>query len=549
MRGFDKRQAFTEYADEAWQASLFRLILIALLAGSVAAGPAILREGLGGPWNPYLIPGAMVFAGVAVTTTTRLGRPKWRDRRGAAFRLGEVLILLVVARIAVWILAEGVPGLTQIRSWFLHPDLFFTGDYVFASAVWLLSWAYAVVVTSDFLELAIQPDEMAAHESHSWGESRSQWRAANPSSRSELLERFGVRWIGIGVLLVMAAGITRIDVGVGASGLLRVGLRGLGMRAEVVACLVLYFLAGLLLMSQGRLAVLRGRWFNQDVEIRDSLIRRWHVNSLVFVVLIALVALLLPLGSTNWLTAALEWVIALLARFVMLLVLLVGILLSLMAALFAALFGSTSQGAPEQPFSRPPPPVPSQEEMTTHLPPWLGSALLWIMVALVAGFLLVNFLRTTGIVQRSALGKQLLQWRLWWRARRARMNAAVAAQVKSVRRRLRRVRVRAGRPQEPGTRREGPLLPRDQVRRYYLRAVKEAEEEGVARQPHATPLEFAEQLRTEWPETEGDVRDLTGAFVDARYSEHDVGEQEVSGAESAWRRLVRGLRSGQRRAR
>jgi hypothetical protein len=361
-----------------------------------------------------------------------------------------------------------------------------------------------------------------------------------------LLEGFGVRWIGIGVLLVMAAGITKIDVGVGASGLLRVGLRGLGMRPEIVACLVVYFLSGLLLMSQGRLAVLRGRWFNQDVEIRDSLIRRWHVNSLVFVVLIALLALLLPLGSTSWLTAALEWVIALLARFVMLLVLLVGLLISLVAGLFAALFGSF-QGTPEQPVSRPPPEVPSQAEVTTHLPPWLGSALLWIMVALIAGFLLVNFLRTTGIVQRSALGKQLLQWRLWWRSRRARMNAVVAAQMKNVRRGLRRARVRAGRPQEPGARGEGPLLPRDQVRRYYLRAVKEAEDEGVARQPHETPLEFAEQLRTEWPETEGDVRDLTGAFVEARYSEHDIGEQEVSGAESAWRRLVRGLRGGQRR--
>ncbi len=62
--------------------------------------------------------------------------------------------------------------------------------------------------------------------------------------------------------------------------------------------------------------------------------------------------------------------------------------------------------------------------------------------------------------------------------------------------------MRVGRPPELGVRGEGPLLPRDQVRRYYLRAVKEAEEEGVVRPAHETPLEFAEDLRTAWPETE-----------------------------------------------
>ena len=48
--------------------------------------------------------------------------------------------------------------------------------------------------------------------------------------------------------------------------------------------------------------------------------------------------------------------------------------------------------------------------------------------------------------------------------------------------------------------------------------MKEAGEEGVVRPPHKTPLEFEEDLRAEWPETEGDVRDLTEAFIDARYS-------------------------------
>ncbi len=84
------------------------------------------------------------------------------------------------------------------------------------------------------------------------------------------------------------------------------------------------------------------------------------------------------------------------------------------------------------------------------------------------------------------------------------------------------------------------------MRRYYLRAVKDAGDEGVVRPAHKTPLEFAEDLRAEWPDTEGDVHALTRAFLDARYSAHEIGEPQVQTAESAWRRLARRLREGRR---
>ncbi|MGE5602579.1 MAG: DUF4129 domain-containing protein [Nitrososphaerales archaeon] len=544
MRRLAGGRVFSNYADEAWQASAFRLALIAVMTGSFAAGPAILRVGLGGPWSGYLIPVAMVAAAAGVFTTTLLGRPTWRDRRGSAFRLGEMLLLVIGVRVLVWMFAEGLPGLSDVPSWFYEPGRFFTGEFAFAALVCLFVWSFAVTVTSDFLELAIQPDEVAARQSREWGDSRSQWRVGRPMGRTELLQRFAVRWIGLGILFVVCAGMTRLDFSVGESGLVHVGLRGLGMRTEVVACLVCYFLAGLLLMSQGRLAVLRGRWYNQEVDVRQSLIGRWHVNSLVFVALIALVALLLPLGSTSWLTGAVEFVVALLARIILFMGFLIGLVIAFLAALLSRLFGNS----PPPPAESVPPPqaVPSQAEMAAQLPPWLGNAVLWLVVALVAVFLLINFLRTTGLAQ-SKLGKGLIQLRLWWRARRARINTAVAARVTDLRRRLRRVRRRVARPQEAGTSRRGPFLPREQVRRYYLGAVKEAGDEGVVRPPHKTPIEFAEDLRAEWPETEGDVRELTEAFVDARYSEHEIGDREVSTAESAWRRLVRGLREARHR--
>ena len=301
MRRLGGGNVFTNFADDAWQISFFRLALIAVMAGCIASGPAIIRWGLGGPWHGYLIPTAIAVSAVGVLTTTQLGRPNWRSRRGSAFRFGEMLLLLIGVRLLAWVGAEGLPGLADVPIWFLHPESFFTGEFVFAAFVCLFAWFFATLVTSDFLELAIQPDEVAARQSHEWGDSRSQWRVAKPLGRVELLQQFALRWIVIGILLVVCAGITRLDVSVGEFGLVHVAVGGLGMRPEVAASLVVYFITGLLLLSQGRLAVLRGRWFNQEVEMRPALIRRWHTNSLVFVGLIALVALLLPLGSTSWL--------------------------------------------------------------------------------------------------------------------------------------------------------------------------------------------------------------------------------------------------------
>jgi len=534
-------QSFADYRDEAWQVSLFRLALIALLAASLAAGPALIRAGLGFAWPVYVIPAAAIAGVFGVVTTSLLGRPAWRDRRGMTFRLGEVVLLLTVARLLVWVLYEGWPGPGALRAWLVHPGLFFTGEFLFAAFTLMLVWGFAVGTTADFLDLAIRPDEVAAQRSRAWGDSKSQWRVAMPVSRSEILQRFALRWISFGLLLVVCAALTRIAITTTPAGLLRASLRGLGLRPEALASLVCYFLAGLLLMSHGRLAVLRARWFSQDVEINPTIINQWHRTSLLFVGLVALVALLLPLGRTSWLAPAIEWLFALVIRVIMVIALIFGALFELLARLLRALFGeSGGELRPAEPIPMPPP-IPSQEEVASRLPPWLGGVVLWLVVVLVAGFLLVSFLQSTGL-HRSRLGGWLLHMRLRWRARRERYGLALTQQVNKAIGRLRRVRRRVSPASSIREGMRAPATPRDKVRQYYLSAVQEATERGKPRPSHRTPLEYARDLAETWPEAQTDVTGLTEAFVDARYSEHEVDEQCATTAASTWRRLMQGLR-------
>lgn len=540
IRRFAGGRVFTNYHDEAWHVSLFRIALIALMAGSFAAGPVVLRYALGLNWAGYLLPMAALYGAVGALTTGLLGRPSWRDRRDLGFRLGEVVIMLILARLAVWVFSEGLPGIATVRGWVLAPESFFSGEFLFATVTLLLSWSLAVAAAADFRDLAIQADEVAARESREWGDSKSQWRAGNPRSRIDILQGFAVRWIGLGAALVVCAGLTRVEVSASVAGVVRVGLRGLGLRAEVVFALVVYFLSGLILMSHGRLAVLRGRWYNQEVDIAPSLMSRWHTTSLLFIALVALVALLLPLGTTGWLTDALQWVLALIARIAMAVVFLLSLLIGLLARLLSGLLGE-SRPLPEDALPPTPEPLPSQAEVADMMPPWLSGAVLWIIVGVITISLLLNFAQTSGLLE-GRLGEQLMRLRLWWRARQAHLAQSMSSRLKRIRAPFRRLRPPALRPGLTARGRSEPKFPREQVRRYYLAAVEEAAEEGAPRQASQTPSEFANDLAANWPESDQDIESLTEAFLDARYSAREIDEEDATAARGAWRRLAEAFR-------
>ena len=88
----------------------------------------------------------------------------------------------------------------------------------------------------------------------------------------------------------------------------------------------------------------------------------------------------------------------------------------------------------------------------------------------------------------------------------------------------------------------GNLSPRDQIRYYYLALVHRAGERGIRRGAGQTPLEYARELKETWPESEGEIDDITTAFVTARYSSRPLEKSDALTSKQQWRLLRRRLR-------
>lgn len=526
----------SDFQDTAWRTGPYRGLALAALGVGAASGPLAVWQAFSGRDASYVLALAVIAAGLGVVTTQRLSRPDWRQRRGPAYRLGEATLLLLLARVATWGLDVGWPTATQAAGWLRAPFTFVDGPFLLASLALLAAWLVAAGATRDLLDLALQPDEIAAQQPRGFGDSLAQDRAPRPVARADIVGRFAARWIWGGVALVVMAASVRVEVGAAADGALRVVLRDLGLPPVALGGLIAYFLAGLLLVSDARLALLRASWFNQRVTVAAPVVARWRASSLLAVGLAAAAALALPLGPSGWLARAILWVIAGVMQLGMWLYFLLNLLFALLLVPFSRLLDRQGPAPPPEP--PPIPAMPSQAEVVSRLPDWLGGAVLWGVVALVAGYLAWSFLQANGLL--TGWAGRLARWRRYWRARRPRLTALTTLAGRLARRPARSSRF-APRPSGSSLRWR-VLTPRERVRRFYLVALRRAAGRGVERPPHKTPQEFLDDLAAGWPEAERDVRALTEAFAAARYAPQEVTADRERAAGEVWRRVMRALR-------
>ncbi len=516
--------------DESWLSSLLRPLLILVLVLCINIALSILLEqyaqGLGAGVRWAILGLGVVAAVIGVTSTTWLAHPDQRLRRTAGYRIAEIVLILLVSRMVLW-LAQG--RLPSLDAFLLRPDeVFLDGPYLLMLVVLLFTWFAAIDFTDDLAQLALQPDEL-----HVAQRARSgMFDSSRPAQgdRRAILRRIVARWVGWGIVLIFIASALRM-------GVTRERFWTLArqdVQPLVIAVIVIYFLCGLLLLSQGQLAVLRARWTIDGLPTSSSILRNWPIYTAVVLLVTAFVALFLPLGDTLLVSRILGALLDAIYYAVTLIFQLVSLVLILLFSLLPR-----SQNLP------PPPPEPAPVASAplgppmVEIPPWFGGALFWttilFILALAAYFYFTDRETNMRWLRKlrdmvSARWQQLrLGWRTWRRSLQLgdadKLGTAIAGTA-------------AGRPWWPL--RWGGLNPEQRVRYLYFQLLNRAAEYEKGRGESETPAAYAPRLSEAVGAQEEDreaIEALTEAFVQVRYAGQAPQQEQVSWLAQLWDRL------------
>lgn len=313
---------------------------------------------------------------------------------------------------------------------------------------------------------------------------------------------------------------------------------GPGLRNPTLSTLV-YFALAVTLLTQARFSVSHAVWQVQGISIQRGIGRRWLLWSVVFLIGVALLALILP---THFSMGPLTALLGLLGILYSALMLVVNLLLFLLFLPIAWLFPDMERRT--FPAEQLPPLSPAGPNTGGTSLPWLeilASSLFWLLVLAIVGYAIRRFWQDrfgawieTEASQASWWGRFLTWLRSLWQG--------LWAWRDEVQDRVVRRLTRSHKPAELPTRPPrfffpGRLPPRELVRYFYLSMARRAAEAGRPRRPGETPHEYQAELDGQFPELEPDLAGLTSAFVQARYSRQPVEEQDAAAAKPLWQRV------------
>jgi hypothetical protein len=504
-----------------WVQTIFQPLVVATMMACLAISVVQLLQLVVPTWSGVYLTLIVFVAALEAMAARRLVR---RYRLGGGdllrFRAGEWALILIALKLGSYT-NRGIDALlADIALWREDITYVFTPEYVIAIILTLITWAMAGDIENDLTELAT-PD------------------AGVPINRAAIQSGLIARFFWGGFILLVVAGITRI----GVMALLKMTHPPV---PGIIVNALLYFLLGLVLLSQARLTALQTRWQAQDIPTPADIGSRWSRASLGFILMVAAIALLLPTSYSYGLLESLGLFLGFILQFIQSVVGLILFLLSLPFLLLLSLLGVEAVPMPAAAPALPPPGVTQPGAGGPSLWDLLRSLIFWGLIIGIVIYVLRSYF---GYREDLLQGLRMVPWlgRLWaflldlWRQ----LRGAAAEAIEPLRRRLAdtfAARTGAGADRLLRWRRLSSMSPRERVQYYYLSIVHRGEQAGHARRPSQTPREYSASLRQHRPDTEPDLTELTDAFVEARYSRQETTETTAERVRRYWLRIKQTLK-------
>jgi hypothetical protein len=513
---------------------LLALLITALMTGPVTVLNALMPDG---PWS-YLVPLLAFVAVEAVLTTQWLMRPQQRQLSHFQYRLAEGVFLLLTVRLLTWIIGGINPTGAVLLEYWLNPISFLDATFVLYTITVLITWQESAFLARLWLRLPLDEGEQMTLSDRSSLSPLDNDRRLRHSDRAALSGQFFTHWVYGGVVLLVCTALVSLDVAELAEPFSLRTLNRLGVPPLLLTALLVYLLVGLWLYSQTRWQVLKVRWSVARTTIQPGLEQTWSRSVGWLIAGVALAAAFLPIGSTFGIARILQFIVFIIVGLAQLLVFLVIFLLNLPLLLLNEPGGNEPElieplnlTPPELALPTPPPSGPNL----------LANGLFWLVLIALTVVAIIFFWRERGFSLGGGSLNQwwqalLAMWRAWWSGFRGRVTTLAQALQRG------REPDTAVTPSPWGFLHLNALSPREQIRYFYLAAVRRAGEKGVERGKAETPLEFAQDLQKTWPEAEAEISELTDAFLQARYTPQPITPEDVGPVKRTWKRIKASLR-------
>ncbi len=462
-------------------------------------------------------------------------------KRWIVWFVSQWVVILVVIKIVI-LLTQEIPSYRRLfQLWQVDFfTYFFELDYlmavIFVIVIWLLGGVFASLLHEMSLDEMLITFETAVQA---------------PTNKPPARERLVGMIFGIGIVLVLLTALMRISLRMLFMGDLDfISTPALPYLAAGAWNVLLFFVLGLILLSQSQLARLNALWSIRKVPIDTNLVGRWVGSSIVFIAILALVASLLPTNYSLGILTILAYIIQVIYFVIFFIfsaiysgiIYLVNFLLSLFGRQPAE---NASAAAP----TMEPPPPPDVALAAGETFPWLElikSLVFWVIFLAIIGFSLYQFLR-----QHEGAMKALRKFpgfsmftNFWkWLTGSARnLNDRLGEGIRTGLQRLRERQIQRGLANASRFVNLRRLTPRQRVFFFFQAMARRGGERGVPRQESQTPYEYAATLENFIPEADEDVSALTESFVTARYSRQEVDDDQASRAKHYWDRIRRSIR-------
>ncbi len=538
------------YLTNKWSRTVSQPVLITLMTTALFA--AILNViNIFSP-NPlwlWLIPLVFFVSLEGVYTTLWLAHPQRRILDRAAYHLSELFVLLLITRLYTWFLGGEWPQLALAADYLKYPwRLILDAPFIIGALLVVMAWFRARSVSETFTRLDI--DEAEVHYYTQEAHQREIGDKPVITFRGDLAAAFFQHWVWGGIVVAVCVALASVDIPSVTGASFPFGFSRLQLPAPLLLAAIIYFVAGMALVSQTRLATLNARWLHDGMQKSPRVERSWLRFGVFLVVALAVVAAFLPLGSTFAIGRLLEAFILGAAAVISFVSFLVVLLASLFLSLFFRQNASSTLPTPEPlptliPTATPVPTAtaPLAADDTTAI---LLSSMFWALALFGAVTAVTFYLRGRGV--RPSRQTFRLLWATltgWLRE----LWQGMAEQANEVRLAARQ---RWQREKKEGEAKEGKrpfrfiringLTPRQQIRYFYLSTVQRAGDRGVARAESDTPLEYAADLQAQWPEAAEELDTLTDAFLKARYGRQELQKEEANRVKKRWKTVKRLLK-------